>query len=728
MTGLDADPVPPGVDPMATDDHVSSVLSSIPGIVYRRECRAPWTMCFVSEYVEVVTGVAHGAFADDCGAAFDALVHPDDVHHVADTIAADLARDGRFLVEYRVLHADGTTRWVSETGRVVTDASGRPAWIDGVILDTTERKQAEWARLRAESQLRSVVADVPGVVYRSECREPWTMLFVSDYVETLAGHPPSAFLEGGGMDFAQLLHPDDRQLIDETMADVLAHGTSYSVDYRLIHADGEVRRVSEHGRVIRDSNGSPVWLDGIILDTTLQKQAEDERDLAEARLRHQALHDDLTGLPNRTLVLDRAEQMLLRCQRGSALPTAMFIDLDEFKGVNDSLGHQAGDELLQAVAARLSHALRAEETIGRFGGDEFVILTEVGSDDPRPERIADRLLEVLSDPFVLDRYLETPLRISASIGIATGNRASAQELLRDADIALYRAKAHGKHCHIEFEPQMRIDVVDRLGLEIDLRSALDRREFYLVYQPVLDLKDGHVCSVEALLRWRHPVRGIVGPTDFVPMLEQTGMIIPVGKWVLGEACREAAVWRDEGHNTGVAVNVSVRQLEAAGFVDDVRRALQESTLDPGLLTLEVTESTLMLDTDMVVERLGLLKEVGVRIAIDDFGTGYSSLAYLQQFPVDTLKIDQSFVAALNDSTESLAFITTFVELGQILGLDTLAEGIETTGHLETLQGINCGQGQGFLISDPVAAPGIRTYLLEAARDRPEVEAPSGRVV
>ena len=717
---------PPTGVPPAGDDHLRSALSSIPGIVYRRACRPPWTMCLVSDYIEVVTGLPSQTFASDCGRAFASIVHPDDADRVATTIAGDLDRDGRFLVEYRIVHADGTARWVSESGRVVPDPSGSAAWIDGVILDTTEQKHAERARLRAESQLRSVVADIPGVVYRSECREPWTMHFVSDYVETLLGYPSSSFLDGGGMTFGQLLHPDDRGLIDDIMGDVLEHGTSYSVEYRLVHADGGVRRVTEHGRVVRDAHGDPKWLDGVILDTTEQKQAEDERDAAEARFRHQALHDGLTGLPNRTLVLDRAEQMLLRCRRGAALPTAMFIDLDDFKAVNDSLGHQAGDELLQAVATRISDALRAEETIGRLGGDEFVILTEIGSDDPRPERIADRLLEAMAEPFVLDGYLEVPLAVSASIGIATGNRPSAQELLRDADIALYRAKAQGKHCHIEFEPQMRIDVVDRLGLELDLRSALHRQEFFLAYQPILDLQDGHVCSVEALLRWRHPVRGVVGPTDFVPMLEQTGMIIPVGKWVLDEACREAALWLAKGYRTGVAVNVSVRQLETTGFVDDVCDALSTHSLDPGLLTLEVTESMLMLDTERVVARLARLKEAGVRIAIDDFGTGYSSLAYLQQFPVDTLKIDQSFVAALNDTAESLAFITTFIELGQILGLETLAEGIETTDHLEALQGIRCGQGQGFLISTPVAAPAIRSYLSGRRRPPTAVQAATGR--
>ena len=591
--------------------------------------------------------------------------------------------------------------------------SGARSWIDGVILDITEQRQAERARVRAESQLRRVVDHIPGIVYRSECREPWGIHFVSDHVESMLGYAPAEFLEGGTVTFGQLLHPDDADQINRSIEEVLDRGTSFYFEYRLIHADGSIRSVAEHGRVVRDATGAPVWFDGVILDSTKQRLAEEARDRAEAELRHQALHDALTGLPNRTLVLDRADQMLLRCRRGEALPTAMFIDLDNFKAVNDSLGHLAGDELLRSVSDRLVGALRVGETIGRLGGDEFVILTEVGSDDPRPERIADRLLDVLTEPFLLPGHMDVPLTVSASIGIATGNRGSAQELLRDADIALYRAKETGKHCHIAFEPQMRIDVIDRLGMEVDLRSALSGKEFFLVYQPVVDLEDGHICSVEALLRWRHPMRGVVGPTDFVPMLEQTGMIIPVGRWVLREACRQVAEWSAQGHTIGVAVNISVRQLETEGFVDEVRGVLAVSRIDPALLTLELTESTLMQDTELIAHRLRVLKGMGLRIAIDDFGTGYSSLAYLRQFPVDTLKIDQSFVAALGDSPDSLAFISTFVELGQLLGMETLVEGIETGDHLEALKAIECGQGQGFWLSTPVSADTIQTYLDDA---------------
>ncbi len=695
--------------------HAPQVVGNLPGALFRRSGAEPWVMQFVSDQIGGLTGYAPGDLAAGAPGAYESVLRIERWEDVVADITEGIADSGSYAAEYRITRADGGQRWVMESGQVVLDDAGVPASVDGILLDVTRPRLDDTARHRAETQLRSVVADIPGIVYRSECREPWNMIFISDYVEVLLGHPARAFLPGGPMTFGKLLHPDDGELVNRTIEEVLERGTSYSLEYRLFHADGSVRRVSEHGRVVRDPLGNPAWLDGVILDTTRQKQAEEARDLAEAELRHQALHDSLTGLPNRTLVLDRAEQMLLRCRRSSALPAALYADLDDFKAVNDSLGHLAGDELLRKVGERFSEVLRAGETVGRLGGDEFVVLTEIAATDPSPERIAERLGAALSEPFFLEGHDGVPLTVSTSVGIATGNRASAQELLRDADIALYRAKAAGKHRHMVFDPQMRVDVVDRLGLEIDLRSALELEQYFLVYQPVLDLESGRLCGVEALLRWRHPTRGVVGPTEFVPMLEETGMVVPVGRWVLDEACRQAVAWRDQGSPIAISVNVSVRQLEREDFVGQVRDVLSATGIDAGFLTLEVTETTLMRDADGIVDTLRLLKDLGIRIAIDDFGTGYSSLAYLQRFPVDTLKIDRSFVAAMNDSPESLGFIRTLVELGQVLGVATLAEGIETGGHLDMLRGVRCEQGQGFWFSEPVDASTIPELLTEAER-------------
>jgi diguanylate cyclase (GGDEF)-like protein len=429
-----------------------------------------------------------------------------------------------------------------------------------------------------------------------------------------------------------------------------------------------------------------------------------------AELRHQALHDPLTGLPNRALILDRVEQMLARSRRDQIPVAALFIDLDNFKDINDSLGHAAGDELLVAVATRLSGVLRDSDTVGRLGGDEFVVLVEGGSLSAGAEAVAQRLLDALADPFDLHHPTAAPLGVGASIGIALGDRPTAGELLRDADIALYQAKAAGKHCYMLFVHEMQAAVHDRLVLEMDLRGALAANEFFLVYQPIFNLREMTVTGVEALLRWNHPTRGVVQPDLFIPLLEETGMIVSIGRWVLETACRQAADWTRLGYHLAISVNVSTRQLESDQLIVDVSAALSASGLDAASLIVEVTETALMRDPDATALRLHTLKTLGVRIAIDDFGTGYSSLAYLRQFPVDSLKIDRSFISGIADSPESAALMHTLVQLGKTLGLETLAEGIEESDQLGHLQGEQCDSGQGFLFARPLAVDDVGQFL------------------
>jgi len=430
------------------------------------------------------------------------------------------------------------------------------------------------------------------------------------------------------------------------------------------------------------------------------------------QIRHQALHDALTGLPNRALILDRAEQMLARARREHRPVAALFVDLDNFKDINDTLGHEAGDKLLRAVATRFAGVLRDSDTVGRLGGDEFIVLAEGVSLAAGPELVAERLQAVLREPFHLEGIEGVPFTISASIGIADGERASAGDLLREADIALYRAKANGKNCSALFRPQMQSEVLDRLELEMELRSALDRNQYFLLYQPVFDLDNVSVSGVEALLRWNHPARGVVAPDDFIPVLEDTGMIIDVGRWVLYEACRQGAHWDELGHHLTMSVNVSMRQIEKDVFLDHVHDALEATGMPPESLILEVTETTLMRDTEATVRRLGMLKKLGVRVAIDDFGTGYSSLAYLRKFPVDALKIDRSFVAGMTDSRESVALIHTLVQLGRTLGIETLAEGIEECWQLESLQREHCDLGQGFLFARPMEPMALEALIAD----------------
>ncbi|MHB1975442.1 MAG: putative bifunctional diguanylate cyclase/phosphodiesterase, partial [Acidimicrobiales bacterium] len=335
-------------------------------------------------------------------------------------------------------------------------------------------------------------------------------------------------------------------------------------------------------------------------------------------LRHQALHDGLTGLPNRALILDRIEQMLVRARRSRLAAAVLFIDLDDFKDINDTLGHKAGDDLLSAVAARLAGAVRAGDTVGRLGGDEFVVLAEGTSLAAGVEVVAEKILAVLSTPFMVPGN-DLPLHVTASIGIAAGDRTIPQELLRDADIALYQAKAAGKARAVVFAPAMHTAVEHRRKLEVDLHGALEAGQFFLLYQPTIDLRTNAFTGVEALLRWNHPGRGVVLPDDFIPELEASGLIVTVGAWVLEEACRQGAAWHAEGHHFTVSINVSARQLERDRIVEDVRSALAMSAIDPGQVILELTETALMDDVDMMIARLKLLKGLGVRLAVDDFG-------------------------------------------------------------------------------------------------------------
>ena len=559
---------------------------------------------------------------------------------------------------------------------------------------------------KAEDRFRSLIqnsSDTTMVIAASG-----VCSYVSPAIVELLGFEPDEVVGRSAID---LVHPDERQRFRDRMATRLRAGSdSISVQFRMERKDGAWRDVEAVVANQLDRSSVAGYVANI-RDITERKEFE-------ALLAHRALHDPLTGLANRQLILDRAEQMLARGRRFLEPVALYFIDLDNFKDTNDSFGHEAGDKLLQSVANRLVGMLRASDTVGRLGGDEFVILAGGLSLSAGPELVAERIREVLHEPFVIEGFEGLPVTATASIGIAEGLRPSAQELLRDADIALYRAKAAGRDRYVVFEHAMQSAAIDRLELKSDLDSALSRDQFFLLYQPIFELENMHIRGVEALLRWRHPTKGIIAPDNFIPVLEDSGMIVDVGRWVLDEACRQAASWQAKGYLTTMAVNVSMRQLESDLLVEHVQRALADSRLSPGSLIIEVTESNLMRDASATVTRLNKLKDLGVMVAIDDFGTGYSSLAYLRQFPVDVLKIDRSFISEMDGSPDSAALIHTLVELGRTLGLVTLAEGIEDTYQLEGLRSEQCDRGQGFIFSRPIE-PGEIEELL--ARTQPSDE-------
>jgi diguanylate cyclase (GGDEF)-like protein len=448
-----------------------------------------------------------------------------------------------------------------------------------------------------------------------------------------------------------------------------------------------------------------------------RQSADEELEHRQRELAFLATHDALTGLPNRTLILDRVEQLMLRARRERTPLAALFIDLDNFKAINDSLGHAAGDELLQAVASRLTAVVRESDAVGRMGGDEFVVIASELSFAAGPELIAERLLEALDQPFKLAGHGQSCLKVTASVGIAAGDRECAEELLRDADVAMYQAKWDGRHRYVLFEAGMQTAVQSRMELEMDLRMALENDEFFLVYQPTFNLQDMSPTGMEALIRWNSPTRGTVQPNEFIALLEETELIVEIGRWVLLEACRQGVAWRESGHPIGVAVNVSARQLDTDEFVADVERALRETGLEPDSLTVEITETALMRDIERTAMRLASVKRLGVRIAIDDFGTGYSSMAHLQRFTVDALKIDRSFITQMTHNQEGHTIIRTLVQLGKALSIETLAEGIEQAHELSLLQGERCDTGQGFLFARPLAAADTAEFLRNWAAER-----------
>jgi diguanylate cyclase (GGDEF)-like protein len=429
---------------------------------------------------------------------------------------------------------------------------------------------------------------------------------------------------------------------------------------------------------------------------------------------HQALHDSLTGLPNRALFRDRLEHALDRAEREGAPIAVLFIDLDRFKTVNDSLGHAAGDEVIDEVGRRIAALVRVGDTAARLSGDEFAVLLESSRDKGDAARVAQRLIAALADPV---RVHGRDVFVSASIGIAYGAR-QGEDPLRSADLAMYRAKDAGTGRYEFFEPEMGAAVRERLELEADLPRAVERNELVLHYQPIVRLATGQVTTIEALVRWQHPTLGLVPPLSFIPLAEETGAIVEIGGWVLREACRQAADWQRRYRTDpplGVSVNLSYRQLQQPDFVDEVCSTLREARLPPGSLTLELTEGMLMENTETTIERLRTLKELGVRLSVDDFGTGYSSLRYLRQFPLDALKIPKPFVDGVAVDVRESALAQAIIQLGRSLGLDIVAEGIEEGAQLTELRRLGCELGQGFLLAKPRDLAGMDMLLRNTRR-------------
>ena len=535
--------------------------------------------------------------------------------------------------------------------------------------------------------------------------------YQSPSVERLLGLPADRLAHEG---LAAVLPPAEQPAWEALAARARAGGSPEGV-LRGRTADGEERTFS--------ATATDLAADPAVGGTVVVLHDITERQRVEGELRRQALRDPLTGLANRTLVLDRAQHMLVRARRTWRAVAALFIDLDNFKLINDSLGHAAGDELLRGVAERLRRAVRAADTLGRLGGDEFVVLLDRPGEEDAPELVAERIREVLGAPFEVAGH---PYTLQASIGIALRTVGSAEDLLRDADISMDRAKREGRNRVVVFQPQMQAVARARFELETDLRAAVASGALEVVYQPSVDLRDLRVTGMEALARWTHPERGPVSPAEFVPLAEEIGLIGELGRGVLRQACHTAAGWQARQHGLAVSVNVSGRQLDGDELVGHVREALQESGLPAACLVLEITESALMREAAVAARSMRALKALGVRIAIDDFGTGFSSLAYLRQFPADVLKIDRAFIRDVQNSAQAVAVVQTLVRLGKALNLEVVAEGVEVEAQLAALRRQQCDTAQGFLFARPLASEAVDGFLREWARGGPA--GPRGRTI
>jgi diguanylate cyclase (GGDEF)-like protein/PAS domain S-box-containing protein len=646
---------------------------------------------------------------------FLSYVHPLDRRLIVDASREALKGEGRSSLDYRVVRPDGEVRHVHAQYEVERDHSGWTTQLIGTLQDITELRHKEKELRQSEERFRSLVQNSLDVITVVDARG--TIVYYSPSAERVMGYNPEEFIGKNALEESQI-HPDDLPRVRDIFGYLVENpGVNYSMELRMRHADGSWRVFEATGNNLLDDPS----VNGIVVNS----RDITERKAFEEQLSHQAFHDPLTDLPNRALFTDRLGHALARADRHPESVAILFLDLDNFKVINDSLGHKAGDELLVATAERLRHCLRPGDTVARLSGDEFTVLLEDMVDRKVAIRLAERIAERMVEPFSL-RGRDAVTTTSIGIAFAASGADRPDDLLRKADIAMYRAKSNGKAGYMVFDPGMDAEVHRRLLMESDLRRAVEREEFVLHYQvkarldtdlqrhiriPAGVAPNGAAREVEALVRWNHPSHGLVPPLEFIPLAEETGLIIPMGRWILEEACRQARTWREQSDQPHtVCVNLSARQFQHPKLVEEVGEVLRDVGLDPGGLVLEITESTLIEDIESATATLQQLRDLGVKLAVDDFGTGYSSLSYLKRFPVDFLKIDLSFVENLETDPADRVIVSAVINLAHALGMEVTAEGVETAGQLRQLTSMGCDVAQGFYFSKPLPSEAIPPLL------------------
>lgn len=679
---------------------LAAVVAGLDGMLYRCRDNRTRTFEFASDGCLALTGYTAAQLLSGRGASYCGLIHADDRNRIAIEIAAAIQTGARFTVEYRITARDGSVKWVRERGAVKAAGISKSHLIEGYIEDVTAQRAEIRALQDSERRFRSLFENATEGIFQTSLSGVY--LNVNPALATIYGYDSPQDVIAAVADIQKQLYVDPARRA-EFIRLMRENGAVANFVSEVRRRNGERIWISENARAVYDDDGTLLFYEGTVEDVT-------ETKLNQEKLEYLANHDAVTGLPNRLLMNDRLRQMMLQAQRNHSVVAVALIDLDHFKLINDTFGHNQGDQLLQTVARRMQACLRDTDTVARLGGDEFVLLLSGEGRGEALSQVTQRVLKAIALPW---RVEQRELSVSCSIGVSVFPRdgRDVQTLLKNADTAMYKAKELGRNNFQFYSPDMNAAIAERLEMQNLLHRAVEAEQFVLLYQPKIDLASGRLAGMEALLRIRDDQRGLLPPLNFIQIAEETGLIVKIGEWVLREACTfNKSLQRRGLPPLRVAINLSARQLMRNELLRSVEQALRDADLGAEYLELELTESMVMHDPEVVIAMLQQLEALGVQLSIDDFGTGYSSLNYLKRFPVRSLKIDQSFVRELGQDANAAAIVKAVISLGHSLDLQVIAEGVETADQLAFLMENRCDAMQGFLFSRPLGADAFIALL------------------